>query len=169
VFSINKPFNSGGGLSVGKPFDKGGTLSINVPFNSRKIGDAGRNVEKFVRKHPWETVAALAFIAGGAYLIIYEGYALEFAVGAKTFTIIAGAKVVADAGGSSKAAGAGSAVYTELRREPTDESTSTPPKPVVELPSPLPQLPDKATDIQIFDFCTESTSVVAHIRAAEFL
>jgi hypothetical protein len=158
--SVDKPFDKGGGLSIDKPLSKGGSLSIDKPFNSRKIGSWGGDVASFVEKHPWETVAAVALVAGGAYLVVYEGYSLQVAVGTKTITLVSGAA----AGESSIAAGAGTIAYTALKpassgKEQGEDSPKSNSneiekniKPVVELPSPLPQIGEKAGDIEKFNY-----------------
>ncbi|MBC9879925.1 hypothetical protein G8O24_21525 [Bradyrhizobium sp. INPA01-394B] len=43
-------------------------------------GHAFEGAGQFVGKHPWETVIGVALIAGGGYLILYEGYALTVTV-----------------------------------------------------------------------------------------
>jgi hypothetical protein len=158
TLSVDKPFSKGGTLSVDKPFSEGGTLSINKPFNSSKIGSWGNDVADFVGKHPWETVAAVALIGGGAYLVMYEGYSLQVAVGTKTITLVSGGAV---AGGSSIATGTGTIAYTMLKPDPSNSDASSKNKlktdngdvhSVLELPSPLPQIAENAGDIEKFNY-----------------
>jgi ElaB/YqjD/DUF883 family membrane-anchored ribosome-binding protein len=73
--------------------------------------DTGHALEaagQFIKDHPWETVIAVALIAGGGYLILYEGYALCVTVeGVNIVTITSGAASGIAVGSTLTAAGIG--------------------------------------------------------------
>jgi hypothetical protein len=74
-------------------------------------GHGVAQVGKFAKDHPWETVVAVALIAGGGYLIVYEGYALSVTIeGVEVVSVTPGATGVV-VGGAAAVAGAGTIAY----------------------------------------------------------
>ncbi|MBY5453879.1 hypothetical protein HFO91_30340 [Rhizobium leguminosarum] len=159
-----------GAHDVGHSIEKGAQDTGKAA--EKALHDTGYALEdagQFVEEHPWETVMVVAFVAGGAYLIVYQGFALELTVGehvVATFT-------AAEMGTASVAAGAGTALvaanrpasasdlYDATDGKETDASKATPKpetpegKSVLELPrlnSPAPVLANNATNTQKLGF-----------------
>jgi ElaB/YqjD/DUF883 family membrane-anchored ribosome-binding protein len=74
-------------------------------------GHAFEGAGQFVGKHPWETVIGVALIAGGGYLILYEGYALTISVeGVQVVSVTAGSTAAGATSGIVITAGATSGI-----------------------------------------------------------
>ncbi|MBY5551075.1 hypothetical protein HFO61_30490 [Rhizobium leguminosarum] len=131
----------------------------------KALHDSGHALEdagQFVKEHPWETVAVIAFVAGGAYLVVFQEYTLSLAVGehvVATFT-------AAELGTASVAAGAGTALVAANKpasasdlykataeKEADVTKTKATPKPEMpKLNAPAPILADNPTDTQKLGF-----------------
>jgi hypothetical protein len=89
------------------------------------VGHGAAEVGKFVEKHPWETVIAVALIAGGGYLIVYEGYTLAVTVeGVQVVTITSGATSGVVVGTAAAAAGGGLVVDKATKNSSADFETT---------------------------------------------
>jgi ElaB/YqjD/DUF883 family membrane-anchored ribosome-binding protein len=74
-------------------------------------GHAAEGAGQFIKDHPWETVIAVALIAGGGYLIVYQGYVLSVTVqGVSVVTVTTGATSGVLVGSGLTAAGVGAEV-----------------------------------------------------------
>jgi hypothetical protein len=106
------------------------------------VGHGAEEVGKFVEKHPWETVIAVALIAGGGYLIVYEGYTLSVTVeGVQVVAITSGTTSGVVVGSAAAAAGAGTIAATATMETPIGTQSTvvgTAPAP----PQPIPQTQD---------------------------
>jgi hypothetical protein len=80
-------------------------------------GHAAEGAGQFIKNHPWETVIAVALIAGGGYLIVYEGYVLSVTVqGVSVVSVTTGATSGVLVGSGLTAAGVATealAYYTQ--------------------------------------------------------
>ncbi|WP_407155067.1 hypothetical protein [Bradyrhizobium sp. STM 3557] len=84
--------------------DTGNALEKAAHDTGHALEDAGQ----FIKDHPWETVVAVALIAGGGYLVVYEGFTLSVtAQGVEVVKIACAATCGAVAGTGLTVAGVG--------------------------------------------------------------
>ncbi|MER8825313.1 hypothetical protein NKH73_02030 [Mesorhizobium sp. M0938] len=150
--------------------DTGNAVEKGLHDTGHALEKAGQDVGKFVEEHPWETVAVITFVVGGGYLLVYQGYTLNIAVGEQVVATLTSTEL----GLGSVATGVGTAVVTASQppsavEDAGADSGQQAPKidtpagnndvrSVVELPSlntPPPALPKNASDIRKLNFARE--------------
>jgi hypothetical protein len=117
--AIGKGINDGVNAIVKGVDDTGHTLEKATHDTGNALEqathDTGHALEgagQFVKDHPWETVIGVALIAGGGYLILYQGYALTISVQGVQVVSVTAASATGATSGIVITAGATSGVLT---------------------------------------------------------